>query len=616
MKTIKHLYPLLFLIAFAIALAVDPPNLKVIELSDQLGIKVLTSEDAINYALGISPSEIEELYGSQNQEYRQRLEGAGLPNPGEPLYIDSPLKLDSSPPNDERIRRALADKAKRYLLRQSLNESDPDFARWLDLTQKWMWRDVLAKFGPRYLVPLFNEHGECLATLIVYAWAQQGSISTTLTACPRDYPYLSNEDALRRLADESIEPVNDLRPVFIPAQFQRWPVRACNSANTSADTLIGVWTDGFNAIGMASGNVYRLSDPFESLDDLRQRLKYTIQFIEAPDEDPRNIVPDYQGFMRLVACGDPHQTDYTAKEQIEKAGQNTTPETLTEYLSRNTIEEIPTDRFLSEFASFWGDHLTIDDVREVVHDPEKLAILARYTPDSPALSTLKIGPLLKAKSLVRLPENPPQTALAKLLVRAAAKSRQQFFHSYGADLPLDQAEKDVWDQLRIQTGPQFFFTLHDPETGLCLALLRSPALQRGGGAGYALMECPSDTGPLNAEAAAKVLNELKLGGDRPLQLVLIRARPEGNTFKCDPLMRWGPYWSDGSLAVNAFSHNVYRILPNGDNWVENPPPPYLQTNQVELDEKTFEFLMAFLPLQLEALNCSTATPPEPRPDAR
>lgn len=603
MKTIKHLYLLLVLIAFSVALAVDPPSLKIIELSDQLGIKVLTSEDAVNYALGVTSSDIENLYTDQNEKYHQRLEGAGLPNPGEPLYIDSPLRLDSNPPDDQRIRKVLVDKAKRYLFKQGLNESDPDFASRLELIQKWMWRDVLAKYGPRYLVPLFNERGECLATLIVYAWAQQGSISTTLIACPRDYPYLSKEDALHRLADEGIEPVNDLRPVFIPAQFQRWPVRVCNSANISTDTLIGVWTDGLNAVGIASGNVYQLSNPFESLDDLRQRLKYTIQYIEAPDGDPRNIVPDYQGFMRLIACGDPHQTDYTAEEQIEKAGQNTTPETPTEYLSRNTIEEIPTDRFLSDFASFWGDSLTIDDIQGVIHDPQKLVALAKYSPDSHALDTLKIGPLLRVESLVHLPENPPQTALAKLLIRAAATSRQQLFLEYESDLPLDQAEKDVWDELRVQTGPHFYFTLHDPETGLCLALLNSPALKKGMSAGYSLMECPSNTGPLSAEGAAKVLNDLKLSGSHPLQLVLIPTRPEGNSLRCDPLMYGGPYWTDGSFAVNAFSHNVYRILPTGVDWINNPPPPYLQTNRMMINNKYFEFLTAYLPLKLESIRC-------------
>jgi len=607
MKTIKRLYPLLVLFAFAVALAVDPPKLKIIELSDQLGIKVLTSEDAVNYALGVTSSDIEDLYAGQHEEYRQRLEGAGLPNPGEPLYIDSPLKLDSDPPDDQRIRKVLADKAKRYLLKQGLNESDPDFARWLELTQKWMWRDVLAKYGPRYLVPLFNEHDECLATMIVYAWAQQGSISTTLTACPRDYPYLSKGDALRRLADEGIEPVNDLRPVFIPARFQRWPVRACNSANTSADTLIGVWTDGLNAIGIASGNVYRLSTPFESLDDLRRQLKYTIKFIEAPDEDPRNIVPDYQGFMRLVACGDPHQSSYTAKAQSEKSNRGAAPKTAAIYLDNNAIEEIPTDRFLGEFASFWGDHLTIDDIQDVVRNPQKLAALAKYSPDSHALDTLEIGPLLRAESLVHLPENPPQTAFAKLLTRTAAKSRQQLFLEYESDLPLDQAEKDVWDQLRIQTGPHFYFTLHDPETGLCIALLSSPALKKGINTGYSLMECPSNTGPLNAEAAAKLLGDLEPGGNHPLRLVLIPTRPEGSSLRCDPLMYKGPYWSDGALAVNAFSHNVYRILPTGVDWINDPPPPYLQTNRMMLDEKPYEYLMAYLPLRLESIVCHLAS---------
>jgi hypothetical protein len=64
-----------------------------------------------------------------------------------------------------------------------------------------------------------------------------------------------------------------------------------------------------------------------------------------------------------------------------------------------------------------------------------------------------------------------------------------------------------------------------------------------------------------------------------------------------------PYWSDGRYALNSQTGDLYRLLPAGLDYLTQTPEPY---PTVFTAPEGAKFLVFFLPVQLEAVNCDGA----------
>jgi hypothetical protein len=230
-----------------------------------------------------------------------------------------------------------------------------------------------------------------------------------------------------------------------------------------------------------------------------------------------------------------------------------------------------------------------------------------------ALDVLEVGSMIMVEPMAVLPVDPPRSAYARLLLDPAARSRQEVYSRYGVELDLDRARGEVWRELRTLYGPRYYLPLYAPNGGPCVALLSSPALTDGTSLVYTLMPCAAASGPLNEAQALKRLEREGRSPKSDLRLVTF-GRTNGPA-RCDPLASNGPLWTDGVVAVHAFSGHVYAVTPANARWATNPPGAYLQLDEVELDGQPFQILTAFTPLELRPLDCVPPAPPAPRPAA-
>ncbi|WP_456413464.1 hypothetical protein [Oceanithermus profundus] len=530
-----------------------------------------------------------------------------------PLRVDAPFGPDTPMPADGPLAGALERLAERKLREWKIEASDPERDRWAEQIKRWYWQDALRQAGPQFLVPFVNQAGACVALFEYPAWWHEGGTSFSLAACP-ERGYLTRAAAQRLLERFGLGPAGPLRPLR-GLGIPRGGVmpRTCYERAFALDPDKGVWTDGRYAVDLRYGTAYRVRPRFDPESAAEPP-------VAAPHyrrgDDPLRIVAPYA--LEPLFCTD--AVPDAPLEPVAAPGEPPPLEGAVAWLPRQAekLEAITGEDLLPWLRQLWGSSLTIQNLRDVVQGAENRARLDRYDPETPALDALEVYPLLRAGSLVHLPERPPERGLDRLLSVQAATSLQRLLARYGVELSLDQARAQVWTALRIQTGPEFYVPLRDPESGRCLALLAVPALRESEnvGGGYALMECPSPAGPLDEEEARARLSELGASPAHRLELVRLPTRQDGRYRSCDALLFDGPFWSDGRWAVHAFSGHVYRILPRGKDWLRDPPPPYLQAADVVVDGEVETYLGALLPLRLEPQNCPPPAPPGPRPGGR
>ncbi len=625
MNTIKLLILLWIGLSGYPVLATDPWILDALIAGEEQGIQARTADDALAMALGVSAEDVQSLYDVPRlAKYRMRLEGLetagnGRPvlTPAAPLRVDSPLSPDTPMPSQGRIRKILDDKARRFLLKQGLSENDPAFAGWLERARTWMWQDVLVEAGPRYLVPLFNSGGDCVALLIVRAWKHPGSIASSLTACDRNYALLNREDAAMRLAEEGLHPKKELRAVFIPSRDERWPRQGCVLGSTRDDADAGVWTDGVHAVGIASGNVYTLSEPYETLADLAGRLEYGVRYVQAPDEDPRYIVPTYRGVFRLVGCGRPDRSDYAAVAPLKELPLSAMPphkrselletQVGTEGGTRPHTTPEEARRSMNELLLVTGGN--VGDFRSFFE--RQLPAWAREAlqglpGDTRLFDVAHLTEPRYARSLVRLPQNPPSDPLVRLFLDEVAAAVIREPVATGAAPTPELAREQTWAFARAVHASRYFANLVDDQ-GRCLLTLSVPDGELGGGFGAAIAPCPSPRPFYDAGAARKRFAQAGVTPQGELELVLIPTERDPLTPGC-PKERetfFYLYWSDGRYAMNSQTGDLYRLLPAGLNYLTQTPEPY---PAVFTAPEGAKFLVFFLPVQLEAFECSEARP--------
>ncbi len=519
-----------------------------------------------------------------------------------PLHVGSPFGPNAPVPAGGPLAGALDRLAVRKLREWKIEASDPERGRWLEQLKRWYWQDALRESGPRYLVPIVNAAGACVALFEYAAWWHEGGASFSLGACP-ERGYLTRAATRRLLEGFGLDPANPLRLLRGLSTPRKTVVpRTCYERAFALDPDMGVWTDGRYAVDLRYGTTYRVQPHFDP-------KAATEPPVATPNDrrgdGPLRVAAPYT--LEPLFC-----TDAVPDAPLEPVAAPDEPlplEGAIAWMPRQSaeLEPIAEEDLLPWLRQLWGSSLTIQSLRRVVRDAESLARLEIHAPETPALEALEVGPPLRAGSPVRLPERPPEAGLDRRLVDQAATSRQRLFAQYGVELSLDRARAQVWNALRIQTGPEFYVPLRDPESKRCLALLAVSALRESenAGGGYALMECPSPAGPIDKEEARARLRELGAFPARPLELVRLPTRQDGRYRGCDALLFQGPFWSDGRWAVHAFSGHVYRILPRGKDWLRNPPAPYLQAADVVMDGKAETYLGAFLPLRLEPLSGCT-----------
>lgn len=615
MKTIKLLWTLAAALALGSALAMDSAELAAFELSLQQGLQERSREYALSAAMSVRLEEVAAFYVDA-PEFRYRVqnlesvaEGAPPFTPGEPLYVASPVRPDMPPLPDERLQALIADKAKRYLQKQGFDEADSGYEYWLDLAQRWIWRDVLVRSGPRYIVPLFNERGECVATLVVHAYDQMGSIDSSLRACKRNYPYLNQADARKRLAEAGVEPTGELRAVHLPGRSRVWPVGACPEYTTYDDAFSGVWTDGKNAVGILSGNVYRLTKPFESLDELASELTFAVEYVHAPDEDPRQIVLEYPGFAQLVACGDPRRSDYAGTKPLERLPLSVMPrQKRSELLERQigadaglvTAEEAR--KRLEEGWLLFSDLGAMRDLFAGELPAWLREELAAYPDDTPVREVFHLGHLWFVRSLVRLPERPPQDPLVRLMLDEVAAS----FVDTGQTPTTDEARELAWQLARVLYRSSYYAELVDSQ-GRCALELSTPAQANVDRDTLIMASCRSPHPITSAQEAVAAFRAAGIEPRGELEAVLLPYRPDPRVPACpgedDALVY--PYWSDGHYALHSQSGNLYRILPEGLNYLTQTPEPYPQVASYTREGVTSKYLVFYLPIELEAVHCAT-----------
>ncbi|GEM_PF-3210305 len=620
MKTTKLLLLLWAGLVFSLALANDPWGLEVLEQSALQGIEPRSREDALGLALDVDVEDLAALFAELPQSYLDRFENLGPVRedeprlrPGEPLYVETPFRRDTPPPPNARIRRLLIDKAKRFLARNGVDAGNADYDRWLELAKTWYWRDVLTQAGPRYVVPLFNARGECMGTVVVPAWKHPGSIDSIVTTCQRNYPYLNQDDARKRLAEEGLEPVRGLVAAFLPGPANLRPLGVCDAANTYGDGRLGVWTDGVHAVGVASGNVYRLTQPFDDLKRLAERLRYAVQYVQAPDEDPRRIAPVYPGFFELVGCGDPNRNDYEGTRPLARLPLSAMParrrsDLLERQLATSGPDrpapEAPRRRFVDGFL-FHSDVGTLRSIFGERLSPWALETLAALPEETPVMDVLQMREPYFVRSLVRLPENPPSDPLVHLALDAVARDRMRV--PLGTPAPtLEEARKRVWTFTRSLHGSRYYTEFVD-ENGRCVLMASVPPQDEEGDFGEMLAACRNPYPVQEAAGAAARFRSAGVEPQGPLEAVLLFHRPDPRTPTCpgdeDALLV--PYWSDGRYALNGQSGNLYRILPEGLNYLTQAPEPYPWIERSDEDEAGLEFLIFYLPVRLEPVRCAS-----------
>jgi len=530
-----------------------------------------------------------------------------------PLYVSAPFGPDTPMPTDGPLAKALERLAERKLREWKIEPGDPERDRWAEQIKRWYWQDALRQAGPQFLVPIANEVGACVALFEYPAWWHEGETSFSLGTCP-EWGYLTQDAAQRLMKRLGLGPERPLRPLRgLSIPHGTAIPRTCYERVLALDPDAGVWTDGRYAMDLRYGTTYHVQPPFDP-------EATTATLAVAPyygfGDDPLLIVAPY----RLEPLGCPEVIEADPPPPAAPPGEPPGLEGTVAWLPRQPekLEAVAEEDFLPWLRRKWGPSLTIQDLREVALDAENRTLLDRYDAEAPALGVLEVGPLLRADSPVRLSERPPEKGLDRLLTDQAASNLQRIFARYGIELSLDQARVRTWTMLRVQTGPQFYVSLRDPESKRCLALLTVPALHKSEGAGgsYTLTECPSPAGALDEEEARTLLRKLGASPARRLELVRLLTRQDGRYRGCDPLHFDGPFWSDGRWAVHAFSGHVYRILPRSKDWLRDPPPPYLQAIDVAMDGEVETYLTALLPLRLEPQNCPSPAPPGPRPAAR
>ncbi len=622
MKTIKLLLALWAIVGLSSGLANDPWALEALELSAEEGIQVRSPADALASALGVNLDDLVEMYAHLEPEYVHRLaelatagDGAAPLTPGKPLYVNAPLRRDAAPPTDERLRRVLADKAKRFLTLQGLTEGSEGYARWLELAQAWYWRDTLAGNGPRYVVPLFNPRGECVAVAVVNAWKHPGSVTRTLTSCPRNYAYLNQEDARKRLAEEGLQPARTLRALAIPVAENSWPIRRCSAPNTVDDRLTGVWTDGVHAVGVASGNVYRLTRPFASPDDLAAMLRFTVRYAHVSDEDPRWIAPRYPGFLALQACGDPKRSDYVATRPLERVPASATPAKkrnglLDRQIGLNGADQGRATPEEARKRLEGGPPLYMDlgTLREMFGGllprwaDEKIAPLPDETP---VRKIFHLTDPYFVRSLLRLPVDPANDPLVRLMLDEVA--RAELRKPLGTpSASLEDARQKTWAFTRAIFSSRYYAELVD-DRGRCVLAISTPAATGEGSFGDLLTSCRSSNPVADADAAAARFREAGIEPQGELEAVLIFYQRDPRTPTCpgDKDTMIYPYWSDGRYALNGQSGNLYRLLPQGLDYLTQTPEPY---PAVFTTPEGAKFLAFFLPVRLEAIQCTGGRP--------
>ena len=615
MKTIKLLWTLAAALALGSALAMDSAELAAFELSLQQGLQERSREYALSAAMSVRLEEVAAFYVDA-PEFRYRVqnlesvaEGAPSFTPGKPLYVASPVHPDLPPLPDERLRALITDKAKRYLQRQGFDKADSGYAYWLDLAQRWIWRDVLVRSGPRYIVPLFNDRGECVATLVVHAYGQMGSIDSSLRGCKRNYPYLNQADARKRLAEVGVEPAGELRAVHLPGRSRAWPVGACSEHITYDDAFSGVWTDGKNAVGILSGNVYRLTKPFESLDKLASELTFAVEYVHAPDEDPRQIVLEYPGFAQLVACGDPRRSDYAGTKPLVRLPLSVMPrQKRSELLERQIGADaglVTAEEARKRLEEDWLLFRDLGAMRDLFAGQLPAWLreeLAAYPDDTPVREVFHLGHLWFVRSPVCLSERPPQDPLVRLMLDEVAAS----FVDTGQTPTTDQARELAWQLARILYRSSYYAELVDSQ-GRCALELSTPAQANVDRATLIMVSCRSPHPITSAQEAVAAFRAAGVEPGGELEAVLLPYRPDPRVPTCpaedDALVY--PYWSDGRYALHSQSGNLYRILPEGLNYLTETPEPYPQVASYTREGATSKYLVFYLPIELEAVHCAT-----------
>ena len=617
---------LLFLILGGAGLAYGPPHtsLESLEALNDAGLREVPQGEVLWLEYSAleheTVADYQELY--ENDEWRSGARFASLRpaepatqafHLGRPLYVGSLFDRDDPIPESARINRWLTDLATGTLQDWGITRDDAAYPRWLEAIKLWYWRSALVFSGPAYLVPVLDRNGDCIAVKQTFAWSLPGGASGSVSACPNRWPYLHREDARRLLESEGYVVSGRLRP--LRHLYENLPYTVPSNCLEQLDRLSGgenVWTDGIYAVDVEYGTVYRVEP------------KLAENVVHAwPPAEPQGgryelsgpwatMSPPYS--IRPLSCPKKIEARPVEPALIPEEPPQQLSDTPPILIEPGRLREISQDQFLEQVGETWKGGPTIEDVRQVVSDSEKLMLLKAFDAQASALDVLELSPPVRVDSLLALPETPPRSAVLELLMGAAVKGRQRLYSYLGAQIDPDLARRRIWTQLRVTNGPEYLATLSDPGSGTCIAVLAGPVLSLPESFGSSLGPCPTNQGLLSAEEAFVRLRPWRQAPAGELRLVRLPTR-SGAVEKCDPPRVDGPFWSDGRHAVHALSGNVYAISPAGGNWIERPPPPYFLAGEATIDDRSFTFLSAYLPLELRPLDCVPPAPPGPRPAA-
>ncbi len=517
---------------------------------------------------------------------------------GKPLFVNSLFDRDDPMPTSGRIDRWLTRMAERTLREWKIDDQQPDYRSWLEQVKLWYWRNALVEAGPVYLVPVLDRRGRCVVMEQNYGWEFTGSANQTTRPCENGDAYLSESDARRLLESAGYapnQPLRALRPLggngyVVPENCMHRKIMEPGDA--------GVWTDGAFAVDVLHGTLSKVSP----------RLAENVNHVYPPAEPGEYLLQDERVWLTLHApfelkpfsCPErvPHSPIEPAAIPAERPPLESRRTAFVP--SKARLDAYPTDDFLAAFRKLTYGGPEVSEIAKILSDPTKKKLIAGLNPKASALDALEAGPVLRADSLIKLPEKPDDSLLAPELLTAAARGLQKVYAKWETELSAENARLQTWRRLLINHGPAYFVPLSDPETGRCLAILRVSALHEPLAGGYALAPCESDAPPLTNQEAGERLG--RHAASR-LRLVMPPRKPaDRSPESCDPLYFNGPFWSDGQVAVHAFSGHAYRIEPDGVR-LDDPPPPLFGTVAVTMDDEEVPFLHAYLPLSLRPLDC-------------
>ena len=520
---------------------------------------------------------------------------------GEPLFIASLFDRDNPMPTSGLIDRWLTRMARRTLREWKIDDQQTDYLNWLEQVKLWYWRNALVEAGPVYLVPVLDSRGRCVLLEKNYGWVFTGSASKTTSPCENGNAYLNKNDARRLLESAghaSSKPLRALRPLggngyVVPEN--------CIHRKIMEPGSTGVWTNGAYAVDVLHGTLSKVSP----------RLAENVNHAYPPAEPGEYLLRNERAWLTLHAPFElrpfscPENVPHSPIEPAAIPTERPTLERLHTAFVPNkvSLDEIRPDDFLTNFRRLAYGGPKISEIARILRSPVKKKLISGMNPKASALDALEAGPVLRADSLIRLPENPDDSRIPPELLTAAARGLQKIYAQSGSEVSEDDARLLTWRRLRINSGPAYFVPLSDPKTGHCLAILRVSALHEPLAGGYALGPCVSNAPPLTSQGAAERLERLELHAAGRLQLVMIPHKPTGESLEsCESLYPNGPFWSDGQVAVHAFSGHAYRIEPSGIV-LDDPPPPLFGTVTVPVNGEKITFLHAYLPLSLRPLDC-------------